>query len=43
MSQSDLAAVETYETANRGRKRVLDRVRKLRSSTAGQPIGTSGR
>jgi ferritin-like metal-binding protein YciE len=43
MSQKDLAAVEAYETANRGRKRILDRVRKLRSSTAGQTVGTSRR
>ena len=41
LSQSDLASVEEYERSHRARKQVLNRVAKLRSSTAGQKVGTS--
>jgi ferritin-like metal-binding protein YciE len=43
LSQSDLARIEEHERNGRARKQILNRITKLRSSTAGQPVGTSGR
>jgi histone H3/H4 len=40
LSQTDLQRVEDYERSNRARKQILNRITKLRSSTAGQPVGT---
>ena len=43
LSQTDLARVEEHERNGRARKQILNRITKLRSSTAGQPVGTSSR
>lgn len=42
LGQRDLERIEAHEREHGGRKRILDRVADLRSSTDGQPVGARG-